>query len=1015
MVVPDQAGLTRLWRNTSVAASPGSDLLGSEILGYEWDEDLDNGARPSNEIRMSRTSLNVPEKVVPSGHGSTFAPGPATHSLTMYKASSGALVFGAGTVQWPWGLDDSHDRGNPAVIPAVQQATMNLFADMGVNPATPQGGLVVTGPSTDTTAPTTAISSPIADATVPVGTVTVQGSAADVGGAVGAVEVSTDEGTTWHPAEGWNSWSYTFPSGTAGTTWTVQARAVDDSFNVGSPTSVSFTVLTEPPPDCPCTIFGSAVPPLTNDSGDYELGVRFQSSVDGVVSGVRFYKGAANTGTHVGRIWTEGGALLATATFVGETATGWQQVTFNTPVAISAGTNYIASYTTPNGNYAFSANFFTSQAAVSGVLTAPQSTPAARNGVFSETPGAFPTSSFNDANYYVDVVFDQEAGPDTTPPTIVARVPAPGASSVATGSTVRVTFDEPLDPASVNGGTVLLNGPVAPIAATVTYEEATRTAVLTPSVPLAVQTIHTVTVKGGPTGVTDVLGNPLATDSTWSFTTAGAPPDTGPGGPIAVITNPADPFSRYYAEILRAEGLNAFELIDLNTLDAVSLSRYRAAILGRTTLSPGQVTLLTNWVNSGGDLVAMRPDAQLASLLGLNPAAGTVNEGYLAVETSTAPGSGITAETMQFHGAADRYTLAGAVSVATLYSDATTSTGQPAVTWRSVGGNGGHAGAFTFDLARSIVTTRQGNPAWAGQERDGEPGLRASDLFYGNAAGDPQPDWVDLNKVAIPQADEQQRLLANVLGSMTQSQLPLPRLWYLPRGEKAAVVLTGDDHGGNGTAGRFDYLQNESTAGCDVAAWECLRATSYIYPGVSMSDAQVAAYQNAGFEIALHPNTGCNPPWTESSLRDVFTDQLAALAASRPSLVSPVSSRTHCIAWSDWATQPKVERDYGIRLDTNYYYWPSNWVQDRPGVFTGSGFPMRFADVDGSMLDVYQAATQMTDESGQSYPFTVDTLLDRASAPRAITARSPRTSTLIRRRHRPTPTSSTPRKLMACP
>ena len=978
MVVPDQAGLTRLWRNTSVAASPGADSLGSEILGYEWDEDLDNGARPANAIRMSRTTVNVPQKVVPSDHGSTFAPGPATHSLMMYKTSSGALVFGSGTVQWPWGLDDSHDRGSPPVIPAVQQATMNLFADMGVSPGTPQGGMVVTGPSTDTTAPTTAITSPTADATVPVGNVTVQGTAIDVGGAVGAVEVSTDGGTTWHPAEGWGSWSYTFPSGTAGTSWAVQARAVDDSFNVGPSTSVSFTVATPEPPDCPCTIFGDVAPPLTNDSGDYELGVRFQSSVDGVVSGVRFYKGAANTGTHVGRLWTEGGALLATATFAGETATGWQQVSFTTPVAITAGTNYIASYTTPNGNYAFAANYFTDQAAVSGVLTAPQSTPAARNGVFSETPGGFPTLSFNDSNYFVDVLFDEEAGPDTTPPTIVARTPAPGASAVATGSTVRVTFDEALDETTVNGGTVLLSGPVAPVAATVTYEAETRTAVLTPSVALPVQTIHTVTVKGGAAGVTDVVGNAFAADSVWTFTTAGAPPDTGPGGPIAVITNSADPFSRYYAEILRAEGLNSFELIDLGSLDAVSLSSYRAAILGRTTLSPAQVTMLTDWVNDGGDLVAMRPDPQLASLLGLTPGVGTVDEGYIAVETSTAPGSGISAETMQFHGAADTYTLAGATAVATLYSDATTSTGDPAVTSRSVGANGGHAGAFMFDLARSVVFTRQGNPAWAGQERDGEPGLRSSDLFYGNAASDPQPDWVDLTKVAIPQADEQQRLLANVLGSMTQSQLPLPRLWYLPRGEKAAVVLTGDDHGGNGTAGRFDYLQNESTPGCDVAAWECLRATSYVYPGVSLTDGQVAAYQSAGFEIALHPDTGCAAPWTEASLRDVFSNQLAALVATRPSLSAPASSRTHCIAWSDWATQPKVERDHGIRLDTNYYYWPGSWVQDRPGVFTGSGFPMRFADVDGTMLDVYQAATQMTDESGQSYPFTINTLLDRA-------------------------------------
>lgn len=55
-----------------------------------------------------------------------------------------------------------------------------------------------------------------------------------------------------------------------------------------------------------------------------------------------------------------------------------------------------------------------------------------------------------------------------------------------------------------------------------------------------------------------------------------------------------------------------------------------------------------------------------------------------------------------------------------------------------------------------------------------------------------------------------------------------------------------------------------------------------------------------------------------------------------------------------------MELAHGIRLDTNYYYyWPESWIQDRPGIFTGSGMPMRFADLDGKMIDVYQATTQI--------------------------------------------------------
>src|SRR4029079_17852286 len=97
---------------------------------------------------------------------------------------------------------------------------------------------------------------------------------------------------------------------------------------------------------------------------------------------------------------------------------------------------------------------------------------------------------------------------------------------------------------------------------------------------------------------------------------------------------------------------------------------------------------------------------------------------------------------------------AGATTIATLFSDATTGIGSPAVTIRPVGEQGGQAAAFTFDLARSIVYTRQGNPAWSGQERDGIAPIRSDDLFFGAAAADPQADWVGLAQVARPAAGE---------------------------------------------------------------------------------------------------------------------------------------------------------------------------------------------------------------------------------------------------------------------
>src|ERR1051325_10467716 len=146
--------------------------------------------------------------------------------------------------------------------------------------------------------------------------------------------------------------------------------------------------------------------------------------------------------------------------------------------------------------------------------------------------------------------------------------------------------------------------------------------------------------------------------------------------------------------------------------------------------------MFSNWVNAGGTLIAFKPSALLTPLMGLSSAGSTLSDKYLLVNTASGPGVGIINQTMQFHGTANLHTLNGATSLATLYSTATTATTNPAVTTINVGTNGGKAVAFTYDLAKSIVYTRQGNPLWAGQKRDGQTGpIRSDDLFF--------PDWID--------------------------------------------------------------------------------------------------------------------------------------------------------------------------------------------------------------------------------------------------------------------------------
>ncbi len=202
--VPEADGKMRFWRNTDIAslAAGQTATLPFGTLGYEWDEDLDNGFRPDGLIRMSTTVVAGAPVLV--DFGSTFGSGTATHHLTLYKHNSGALVFGSGTIQWPWGLDANHDRAGTPVDVRMQQATVNLFADMAAQPATLQTGLVPATASTDATAPSFGDHLAGTGADLPEGSpVTITGTATDAGGGVvGGVEVSVDGGATWHPADG---------------------------------------------------------------------------------------------------------------------------------------------------------------------------------------------------------------------------------------------------------------------------------------------------------------------------------------------------------------------------------------------------------------------------------------------------------------------------------------------------------------------------------------------------------------------------------------------------------------------------------------------------------------------------------------------------------------------------------------------------------------------------------------------------------------------------------------------
>src|SRR6266478_3808053 len=248
ITVPQADGRMRFWRNTSIATLGTGQVatLPQSTLGYESDEDVDNGFRPAGLVRLSTTTAAVSQYLYFSPtSGYYFGNGTETHHLTLYRAPSGALVFSAGTIHWSWGVDSDHAgyTGLPA-DPNMRQATLNLLADMGVQPATLQNGLALATASTDTTPPISTITSPAPGTMVTAGSqVTVTGTAQDFGGGVvGGVEVSVDGGATWHPAVGRENWSYVFTPATSGRL-TVQSRAVDDSGNL----EVAYPTITTQP------------------------------------------------------------------------------------------------------------------------------------------------------------------------------------------------------------------------------------------------------------------------------------------------------------------------------------------------------------------------------------------------------------------------------------------------------------------------------------------------------------------------------------------------------------------------------------------------------------------------------------------------------------------------------------------------------------------------------------------------------------------------------------------------
>jgi hypothetical protein len=235
-------------------------------------------------------------------------------------------------------------------------------------------------------------------------------------------------------------------------------------------------------------------------------------------------------------------------------------------------------------------------------------------------------------------------------------------------------------------------------------------------------------------------------------------------------------------------------------------------------------------------------------------------------------------------------------------------------------------------------------------------------------------DWVDLDRLSIPQADEQQRLLANLLATMSQAARPLPRLWYFPGAAEGLLVATSDAHQNSGLAVENVLARVERYAGhmsiyylppLSPDWWEAGYKARWLAAQLSLMDAayfpspaQVAGWRRRGHEFALHPEV-------KNGLETSWHQYWKGFTGFGYGPMSP-TARTHAVAWTGWVESARLQASYGIRMNLDYYHvgpafqkTDGEWVY---GHLTGSGLPMKFVDEQGRILNIYQQLTQLADD-----------------------------------------------------
>lgn len=412
----------------------------------------------------------------------------------------------------------------------------------------------------------------------------------------------------------------------------------------------------------------------------------------------------------------------------------------------------------------------------------------------------------------------------------------------------------------------------------------------------------------------------------------------------------------YLVEILKTWGVCALEIIRPNQ---ISMTRAKAVPVMVWPEGPWENAVVEaglSYIRSGGHVVTFRPKGEFAAAAKISHVGESGGAWRLCV--SDLPYTGFAGEEAPLPVPVTEYDIIGDATVhAHLNNPGTYTTVRPGLL-RADCGKGGIT-IFAFDVASCVRQLRQGDPARSDFVPSGDVCCRASHLACD--LGEHDAGWA-------PFAD----LIARVLVESVIAEFrgPYPLLHHLPGDATGLLLYSGDEDG-------YPKIHNDVEMEAVQSAGG--RMNLYIFPEqTDLTPADVGSH-SVHHDIGPHPNIrplGMAPV----SERVAEMERQIAVFESR-FRTKAVSVRNHSFAWAGYLEPAEMLERMGVGMDVNFSSGAYLRRRDHSpyGAF-GGAMPMRFARTDGSLIDVFQQHTHLSDDMSFSPDAEYSQMLSPAQA-----------------------------------